>query len=422
MAKFKLVLDKRVPLKDGKYNLAIRVSHKKAVMFLNLQKLTEQQYDIVFTKNSMDEKSVEFRKKCHGYIATCEEIYLNMEVFDKTKFRKKFYQEDDEGDSPDVKLNVKELFARYVKTCDNKPTTKEHYLMVGRIIDTYRPGATVNDINVDFLKGFRDYILSNGTNSPATVDSYMRNLRRIIRYFTFEEPLISKEYSYPFGRGKFVIGSYFPKKQVLTEKEIQSVLDFENFNEHNYEYVRDIWALLFYLNGMNMGDLMSLKKTDIQGKYIEYLRRKTLTTRKNNITPIIVPITPEVRTLFNRVEKNNNEYVLGLITPEYDEEMFKKRLKRFRRTTNKQLKCISEHLNLSTPLQLKTARDCYASTLLRNGISKDNISTMMGHSNSIVTEHYLASIDLEKTDDINSVLPRKKVKNQDDNKGLQELQ
>jgi hypothetical protein len=34
-------------------------------------------------------------------------------------------------------------------------------------------------------------------------------------------------------------------------------------------------------------------------------------------------------------------------------------------------------------------------------VSKDNIGEMLGHSNSIVTEHYLASLDIEKTHDIN---------------------
>jgi len=61
------------------------------------------------------------------------------------------------------------------------------------------------------------------------------------------------------------------------------------------------------------------------------------------------------------------------------------------------------------PLKLRTSRDSYASTLLRNGISKDDISSMLGHSNSIVTEHYLSSIDIEKTDRINSVLPKIKL-------------
>ena len=57
--------------------------------------------------------------------------------------------------------------------------------------------------------------------------------------------------------------------------------------------------------------------------------------------------------------------------------------------------------NLSVTLKLKTARDCYATTLKRAGVSKDNIGELLGHSNSIVTEHYLASLDIEKTHDIN---------------------
>jgi len=52
------------------------------------------------------------------------------------------------------------------------------------------------------------------------------------------------------------------------------------------------------------------------------------------------------------------------------------------------------------PLKLKTARDCYATTLKPAGVSKDNIGEMPGHSNLVVTEHYLASLDIEKTKEI----------------------
>ena len=50
------------------------------------------------------------------------------------------------------------------------------------------------------------------------------------------------------------------------------------------------------------------------------------------------------------------------------------------------------------------ARDAYASTLKRAGISKDKIGEMLGHSNSVVTEHYLGSLDIEDTFIINDVL------------------
>jgi aspartyl/asparaginyl beta-hydroxylase (cupin superfamily) len=52
-------------------------------------------------------------------------------------------------------------------------------------------------------------------------------------------------------------------------------------------------------------------------------------------------------------------------------------------------------------------RHCYTSALLRKGKSRNDIGQMPGHSNSIVTEHYLASIDDERTFKINSVLLKK---------------
>ncbi len=65
---------------------------------------------------------------------------------------------------------------------------------------------------------------------------------------------------------------------------------------------------------------------------------------------------------------------------------------------------IDKQLKLPTPLQLGKARDCYASTLDRNGESRNDIGQMIGHSNSVVTEHHLASIDTERTFKINQSL------------------
>ena len=74
---------------------------------------------------------------------------------------------------------------------------------------------------------------------------------------------------------------------------------------------------------------------------------------------------------------------------------------------NQLLKSISEELQLSLPLTIKTARETYATTLLRNGVSKDEISEMLGHSNSTVTEHYLAGLNKDTKRRINSVLPKR---------------
>jgi hypothetical protein len=45
-------------------------------------------------------------------------------------------------------------------------------------------------------------------------------------------------------------------------------------------------------------------------------------------------------------------------------------------------------------LRLKTSRDSYAATLKHYGRSMEKIGEMMGHSNSQVTENYMASLDM----------------------------
>ena len=51
MATFNIVLDKRTKLKEDKYNLAVRMVNGNEVMYINLQKMTESEYDKAFNKN-----------------------------------------------------------------------------------------------------------------------------------------------------------------------------------------------------------------------------------------------------------------------------------------------------------------------------------------------------------------------------------
>jgi integrase/recombinase XerD len=85
-------------------------------------------------------------------------------------------------------------------------------------------------------------------------------------------------------------------------------------------------------------------------------------------------------------------------------DFFENKNHKIKQIINRDLAKIRTKLKLTTPLQLGKARDAYASTLMRNGQSRDDIGQMMGHSNSVVTEHYLASIDTERTFKINQSL------------------
>jgi len=46
---------------------------------------------------------------------------------------------------------------------------------------------------------------------------------------------------------------------VLSEDEIQKVIDLEEFESPKEEYARNIWLTLFYSNGINPTDLLRMR-------------------------------------------------------------------------------------------------------------------------------------------------------------------
>ena len=121
MATFNIVLDKRTKLKEEKYNLAVRMVNGNDVMYINLQKMTESQYDKAFNKKVKDKESREFLDTCNGYISKCEGIFSDLKPFNKETFRKRFWETD--KDKP-KSLLLTELFDYYMENKENiKPTT-----------------------------------------------------------------------------------------------------------------------------------------------------------------------------------------------------------------------------------------------------------------------------------------------------------
>lgn len=378
--------------------MAIRMVNGNDVMYINISKMTESQYDNVFNKKVRDEESIKFRDTCNGYISKCDRIFPELKPFNKIRFRELFWE--GEKDKPQSLL-LTDLFDYYIENKENiKPKTIESLRYSRNRFEDFKPGVSIGDITVSFLTRFEKKEISNN-NSQATLDHHMRNLRTIINYFTNVVKLIPKEYEYPFGNGGFTISTYFPAKQVLKETEIKSVIELNKFKTKEHEFARDVWVFLYRCNGANFADLLRMKWDQINGDYIFFTRKKTESTRRNNKKPIIVPLTDKLKDSIECIGDKNSPYLLGLLKDGYDESSFRNRNHKVKQQINRNLKDIKDELELSQPLRLGSARDCYASTLQRNKISRDDISQMLGHSNVVVTEHYLDGLDSESTFGIN---------------------
>ena len=153
MATFNIVLDRRRLLKDGRYNLAIRITVNGDVLYLNIVSITKQNYEYVFVKKSTDEDSVSFRETCNGYIAKCERIFESLKPFNKEEFRKRFYQKEN---LISKELLIRDLFDKYIQTKELKPNTIVQVRTSKNVIETFKPDVTVFDITSQFLKDFEN--------------------------------------------------------------------------------------------------------------------------------------------------------------------------------------------------------------------------------------------------------------------------
>lgn len=403
MATFNIVLDKRSKLKENKYNLAVRLVNGNDVVYLNLAKMTSKSYDQVFVKKFNDPNSITFRETCNGYLTKCERIFTELKPFSKSRLRELFYKEEKDIELPST-LKLKDLFEYYIENrVDIKLKTKARYHTTMNVLETFKKGITVSDITPKLLDKFDLQKKREGCSIP-TVISYLTDLRSIINYFTKVVKLIPKTYEYPFGKGGYSIQSFFPKKLVMKNHETKSVVDYTNFDSPKQEYARDIWLFLYRCNGINFADLLRMRWTNIQGGYFVFFRMKTENTRRNNIKEIVAPITPKVQELLDKVGVKDSPFILGKIKEGYSEQAFNNKSHKLRQQINRELSIISRKLKLSVPLKLMTARDTYATTLKRAGKSYDQIGEMLGHSNSVVTMHYLASMDMETTSEVNESL------------------
>jgi len=405
MATFHLELDKRVKLKNDRFNLSVRIGFGNDNMYLKYVPLTEKQHDDVFVKKAMDSKTVEFREQCFKFLGKCERLYSEMETFDKAHYRELVYNKVVTVEKKTDSLLLTDLCTRFLKEkVLLKLKTRILYQTAINSFEEYKPGITILDITPLFLTNYERSKLDK-EYAQATISAYLRHLCGIINYFIYEVKLVPKDYHYPFGKGGFTIQKYGDPKFVMSNDEIKSVVDFKDFETPEQEYARDIWLLLYRCNGMNYADLLRLKWSKFKNNCFTFTRMKTENTRRTTKKSIIVAVEPNIQELLDKVGNRQSPYVLGLLEEGYSESYFNNKKDWEQSKINANLKTISEKLELSVDLRLKTSRDCFATTHKRAGTPKEVIGEMMGHSNNYIsTSNYLADLDADKVRGVNKCL------------------
>ena len=418
MATFKIIIDKRHKFENDKYHVTLRVSNKQEVLYLRLGTLmSTKEYDKYFVKKSFNKEVDEVKIKFEKFVDRAKKILPSINPFDSSKFRDKFYDKNFDPDNIISEEQKKRgtlnyLFQNYIKV---KSESKEIGLSSVDLINgtlnninKFKSGLTYDDITPEFLHSFEYWYIHKNLpegkkNSLASFGGLCRNIKAVINYHR-KKKIIPLTYEYPFNDYK--IPNFVPPKRVISNVEIQKILDCEVFENVMEEYARDIWEMLYRLNGINFIDLLKLRWDNIQGNRFVFYRHKTLKTRRNNIRPIEVVINSKVQKLLEKIGRKESLYVIGQIKQEnYTDQYLLERNHKLKGRYNTRLKKLGKRLGLTLSLDISMARDAYANTHKRAGTNLLKISESMNHSDPRTTTlHYLDNFEFDSNVDVNDVL------------------
>ncbi|SNB31324.1 transposase [Flavobacterium psychrophilum] len=253
------------------------------------------------------------------------------------------------------------------------------------------------NLNVTLLEKYEAHLRSRN-NQDSGIAFRMRSIRAIYNS-AIRNGIVKKEY-YPFDKYKISKLKGKGMKRALSREEIKKILDVDLSERPDLIDAKNYFVFSYFARGINFVDLMKLKKENIQGDNIEYIRSKT---KGRFIIKIMQPV-QEVLDYY--ATKNSlTDYVFPILlkndlTPIQIENRKHKTLSKF----NKDLKQLALLAKVDKNVTSYVIRHSFATNLKQLGVATDLISTSMGHSNLEITQSYLKEFENNIIDDANEKL------------------
>ncbi len=404
MAKISFILDTRRPTNSGTFPIKLRVANQGIRKYYKLDSkqssVTEQEWKLI-SSNVPPKQYSKLLADMKIQEANALSIIRTIPFFTFAEFDSKLnpekYQLQVQATVKAVVRNtvtLKKLFTDYI---DN--LYKEERLgYAGGFETTWRnlirynsdKEPNIQDITVDFLKGFQHSFTSAG-KSLTTVGIQLRNLRTIIN-IAKEKDLVP---DYPFGKRKYQIPVGGNIKKAVSIDCIEKLYKLNDMTSKE-TIARDLFYFSYLCNGMNLKDILYLKHDNIADSTISFRRAKTI--RKNN-KPIEIPITERIQTIIDRYSKPGTKLLFPFIDPTLTAYQQRNRLKVMTKLVNEGLGTISSTLKLPKKITTYTARHTFSTVLQRSGAPISFISEALGHSNLTTTQNYLAGFDIQAKKD-----------------------
>ncbi|WP_026764450.1 site-specific integrase [Sediminibacterium salmoneum] len=387
-------LDKRRANSDSKFPIKLTIYQRPNKKRYSTEiSLSEEEWNRINGLNLKDENLKRIKLELHGILAYANKIIEKLKPFTFEDFESNFFYQ-----APvNTNQSVEKAFDKYINelASQGRIGTRSSYNTTKNSLLQFQPKLLFTDITPEFLIKYEDFMQKQG-KSPSTVGIYLRQLRSIFNRAISEG--IVKQEQYPFK--KFEIPSSRNVKKALNDEQLERLLKYLP-NTDTQQKAYDFWVLSYLSNGMNMTDILHLKKVNLEKTFLYFNRQKTIRTKKRDLRPIKVPLHERALSIINRWRCNNksNIYLFPILETDLSPVTIKNRTQKFIKLVNQGMEQIRLDLKIETKIGTYVARHSFATRLMRKGASTQYIKDSLGHSSVAVTDNYLGDFgDLVKNE------------------------
>lgn len=311
-----------------------------------------------------------------------------------------------------------ELYAEYINSRRLAPNTITDYNILVDWIERFHANTKLKDITPEMLTELTTFIkqhslkLKGKETKETSISAYLRGLRAVFNY------AITKNYigrdKYPFGKEGYRLTGKVAAKKALTDEEFEKFLSYSP-NGYKEKLGYDFFFISYYLQGLNLADIIRLKNKNINGDIIELQRWKTRNTKQEKEV-LEIDLYDEAKAILNKYGKieadKPNEYILRFLKSIEETDIKAQDLKKsyLNKNINKGLKSICNKLNIKTFTFYSGRHSFVTDTINDNSANISVISKLLGHSDISVTMGYVDSISQENKAKIKETVLKRRQK------------
>lgn len=267
--------------------------------------------------------------------------------------------------------------------------TARNYIRARNSLAQYLGPADVTFVSMtkDFVSGYGAFLQRRGLVRNS-ISFYMRIWRAV---YNLAVKNLFVEQAYPFS--DVYTGVDRTRKRAVGETVVSRLFRLDLSRSASLTLARDMFLFSYCTRGMAFVDMAYLRKDDIRGGSIHYVRRKTG-------QPLCVRMEPCIRHIVDRYADRSEVYVFPILKSEDPEKTYA-RYQVALNYYNRQLKQLGRMLHLDSGLTSYVARHSWATAARNHNIPVSVISAAMGHQSEKTTQIYLAMLEDSVIDSAN---------------------